>query len=32
MSAGGAMKNLLGSVFAPAADFPGKIIEFALRI
>ena len=26
MSAGGAMKNLLGSVFAPATDFPGKIV------
>jgi hypothetical protein len=28
MSTGGIMKNLLGPEFAPAADFPGKVILF----
>ena len=31
MIAGGAMKNLLGSVFAPAADYPGKIYALDLH-
>lgn len=27
MCTGGGMKNLLGSVFAPASDFPGKSVR-----